>query len=551
MGRGLAIFDDRKNLSLISLMAAGEIPPPFYMNPDVPFAYHYGFQLFGAILMRVGGLLPWTAFDLAKGVAGALAVGLAVIWGRRAAGRWSAGVWLGVVLLFASGARWLLLLLPSEWLASASKEVVLWGTTGQMQTGLSTLLKAGWGVEGGPPLALPFAFINGILQPLILYLQTGPVSMSLVAVLLLLVLYPARQRPWAWGLFVVLLAFWALAGEAGFVLFGLGTAGACLVLLVGRRKQVSLKPALALLGVVVLAGLLAAVQGGTLTEAARGLVTASSAGAGSTLGGFSVRGVTAIVSAHLGELRLDRPGEALIGVAELGAALLFAPLAGWVLLRSARRGRVLLLAFGISTFLGFLLPFVLRYEVDRDITRLTHYALVGWILLGVIPLRLAWGRGRALVRGAIVGVTAVLILPGVVVTWSLLSALPRPVLAEAIGAPDTSMAREVWNRLEPGALVLDSHPWRAVVVTGRLTRSSQDSSNLLPGWQELVRNPSVERVAQAGFDYVYVDRTWWDDMDDATRLGYAAECVRPVAAVQDDGQNGDRWLFDVRACRPG
>jgi hypothetical protein len=40
MGRGLAIFDDRKNLSLISLMAAGEIPPPFYMNPDVPFAYH-------------------------------------------------------------------------------------------------------------------------------------------------------------------------------------------------------------------------------------------------------------------------------------------------------------------------------------------------------------------------------------------------------------------------------------------------------------------------------------------------------------------------------
>jgi hypothetical protein len=48
IGSGLTVFDDRKNLSLISLMATGEIPPHFYMNPDFLFPYHYAFQLFGA-----------------------------------------------------------------------------------------------------------------------------------------------------------------------------------------------------------------------------------------------------------------------------------------------------------------------------------------------------------------------------------------------------------------------------------------------------------------------------------------------------------------------
>jgi hypothetical protein len=32
IGRGLGIFDDRKNLSIISTIAAGDIPPHFYMN---------------------------------------------------------------------------------------------------------------------------------------------------------------------------------------------------------------------------------------------------------------------------------------------------------------------------------------------------------------------------------------------------------------------------------------------------------------------------------------------------------------------------------------
>jgi hypothetical protein len=56
--KGISLFDDRKNLSIISPMAAGDIPPHFYMNPGFYFAYHYGFQLFGSSLVRLGGLFP-------------------------------------------------------------------------------------------------------------------------------------------------------------------------------------------------------------------------------------------------------------------------------------------------------------------------------------------------------------------------------------------------------------------------------------------------------------------------------------------------------------
>jgi 2-keto-3-deoxy-L-rhamnonate aldolase RhmA len=88
------------------------------------------------------------------------------------------------------------------------------------------------------------------------------------------------------------------------------------------------------------------------------------------------------------------------------------------------------------------------------------------------------------------------------------------------------------------------------VVTGRLTRSARDSSTLLGTWQALVDDPRVERLVASGFDYVYVDRTWWDDMDEAARQSLQAACVQEVATVHDNGRNGDRWLYDLRGCRP-
>jgi hypothetical protein len=147
--------------------------------------------------------------------------------------------------------------------------------------------------------------------------------------------------------------------------------------------------------------------------------------------------------------------------------------------------------------------------------------------------------------------TAVLIFGGLVVTGPLLSAIRKPVTSEGFLPSDAAMTRLIWDRLAPGALIVDSSPWRAVAVTGRLTRSARDSSTLLDSWEGLLDDPRVGRLVEAGFSYAYVDRSWWDEMSEAARQSFQAACVREVAAVHDNGVNGDRWLYDLRSCPPG
>jgi hypothetical protein len=85
-------------------------------------------------------------------------------------------------------------------------------------------------------------------------------------------------------------------------------------------------------------------------------------------------------------------------------------------------------------------------------------------------------------------------------------------------------------------------------VTGRLTRSAQDSSTLLASWEALVQEPEVSRLVEAGYSYAYVDRLWWEEMSDEARRTFQQDCVREEAVVHDDGANGDRWLYDLRSC---
>ncbi|MGB2894576.1 MAG: hypothetical protein WBB65_00255, partial [Anaerolineales bacterium] len=270
MGRGLGIFDDRKNLSIISTMAAGDIPPHFYMNSGFLFKYHYGFQLFSASLMRVGGLFPWSAFDLSKGITAALAIALAYLWGWRVTYRKLGGVITAFVLTFASGGRWLLTLLPPSILSRAGAQLTLWGSAAQSAPNLLQGLSSAWIVEGGPPVPIPFAFVNGILQPFILYLQAGPKSLALVLLLLLLLIF--RRRVNRFGLIVItlLIAMWGLTAEAEFVLFALGLFTVFIMLRTWRKKplwRLELRTATIVLAI---ASVIIIFQGGTITETVRG-----------------------------------------------------------------------------------------------------------------------------------------------------------------------------------------------------------------------------------------------------------------------------------------
>lgn len=551
MGRGMSVFDDRKALSIISTLAAGDIPPRFYMNWETPFKYHYGFHLLGAILMKVGGLFPWSAFDVSKGITASLAVGLAGLWGRRAIPRWWGGLAVALLALFASGSRWLLLLLPRSVQVWLSGSIALWGSASQSAPDLASGLTSGWTLEGGPPIPIPFAFVNGVFQPYILHLQAGPKSLALVAFFLVLLLGSRVRTGYGWPLLVVTLALWALAAEAEFVLFGIGTVLALLLLRPWRRARVWRSQARPVMGSLLAAGALGLIQGGTLTETFRGLVANAGAApeAAGGLGGFSLRWPPAIVSAHLGELPLHRPGTLLVGLAEFGPALALVPLIVWVAIRAVRRGRFLMLAVLLSTLVGFLAPLFVRYEVDRDITRMAYYALLSWVLLST-PVLAARARIRpsGRFRTAILACGGLTCLGGWIVMGPLLTAISTPTLSTEIALVDAAMTRAVWDRLPAEATVLDSHSWRAVAVTGRPTRSAANSSRTLDSWSDLTAAPEAGRVARAGFDYVYVDTWWWDSMAEGVRASYLAPCVARTAETHDNGANGSRWLFDVRRC---
>ena len=64
--RGLGIYDDYHHLPAISAMGAGNLPPRYILNAAYDYSYHYGFELLGGSLMRLGNLFPWSAFDLGK-----------------------------------------------------------------------------------------------------------------------------------------------------------------------------------------------------------------------------------------------------------------------------------------------------------------------------------------------------------------------------------------------------------------------------------------------------------------------------------------------------
>jgi hypothetical protein len=549
MGRGLGIFDDRKNLSMISIMAAGDIPPHFYMNAGFLFKYHYGFELLAAIVMRLGGLFPWSAFDLTKGAVAALALGLAAVWGRRVGGRWSVGIVLAFVLAMADGGRWLLSLLPVSWVVQASQHISMWGSGFQSGENLIHALSSPWAIAGGPPTPLPFAYVNGIMEPFILYLQAGPRSLLLLIIFCLLLLIGRQSTKYGWLVFVPLLALLALAAEAEYVLFCAGLLAALAIMLSRSATPRLRRQWLELAAAGAASAAFALLQGGTITETVRGLLLGSSGSAAAPGVGFGLRFPPAIVSAHLGELHLTSPGELMVGLFEVGPALLLAPLVVLFGLRWVRRGRSLWVAFAASTLFGFIVPIFIRYQIDRDVTRITAYALMGWIILATPALAAAirWGRLPWLAKG-LSAYSLLLVFGGLVLAGPLLTAANVAVIGYQLHPADASMARMVWDRLPPAALVLDSSPWRAVAVTGRLTVSSSDSNEVLPSWQSLVADPVVGAVRQAGFDYVYMDSEWHDSMPGGARQSYEQPCVRPLAEVHGNGSNGSRWLYDISRC---
>lgn len=554
--RGISLFDEYIHLPMISVMAAGEIPPRFYLNPDLTFAYHYALQIFAAALVSLARFFPWSAWDASRGLAFGFTAVLGYLWVRRLTGRPLAGALGALALILGGGARWLLLLLPGRVLNWVSGGVQLANSGLATALTLAEAMPLPWAVEGGGAVPFPFAFRSGVFTPQSFALGSSGTLPALTVLLLLLLArpFPSLRRPAGLAVLTVIFANLALSAEYfyPFLAASIVLAGLVAVLRAWRRKErPPWEAILAWAAVLAASALLSAVQGGYLTETARNLLLRlqGQGAAASNLYGFALRWPPAIYSLHLGSLNPFNPAQLVALLAETGPALLAAPLATWLTWRSIRRGDWLTAGMGLAALLSMLFTLFAQYGMDTSSPRFSGTALWLWLLLALPLLWRSYQRGGTLRRAWLGGLYGILLVGGIVTFGVQLSAIPAPVPSVYIASLDQAMARKYWNTLEPGAQVLDYYPERAVAVFGRISKAKSSLYVPLPEWETLIGDPTPQKAAAAGYSYVYMDPKWWEGFSPELRQGYLQPCVRLVGEIER--KNGSDWrrLYDVSDCK--
>ncbi len=554
--RGVSIFDEYLHLPMVSIMGTGSIPPRFYLNPQLGFAYHYGLQIFAAVLENLARFFPWSAWDLTRALAIALTFNLGWLWVRRSSGRGLAGVLGALAFVLGGGARWLMLLLPGSALAWVSAGVTLSNTGADTAANLALALNRPWVIEGAGTIPFPFAYHNGVFIAQFFALgQTG--ALPAVTVLLLLLLarpYPRFRSPQVWLTLTLILANLALSAEHlfAFLWLSIGLVGAVLLVRARQRRQpLPREQVLGWAAVLITGALLSVIQGGFITETMRTLLLTlqGNAPATSNLYGFALRWPPAIVSAHLGQLSPFNLRQLVALLAEMGPVLLAAPLASLYAWRAARRGDWLAGGLGLAALLMILFTLFFEYGVDRSSTRFAGTSLLIWLVLAFPLLWRAYQRSRSLTKAWLGGLFGITLFGGLVTFAIQLTAIPQPIPAYFIDSLDLAMSSKYWNQLPPDAQVLDANPERSVTVFGRITRARSSIYVTLPEWDTLMTDPTPQKAAVYGISYVYMSPQWWSGLSPAQQQAYQQPCVKLVDEIKDKSGGNYRRLLDIRTCK--
>ena len=564
IGRGLAIFEDYQNLPTISIMATGDIPPHFALDPAFLFNYHYFLLLFAAQFMRLGSMYPWTALDASRGLIIALPLMLAWLWAYRMTRNRLASVLTSVMLMFAGGARWLLLLLPQPVLQFISTQITPIGSAGVTAPDLVHAMLSSWKIEGDGPIPFPFAFHSGIFQSYVMNGFTGISGMAFIIVLVLLLTAQRWRSPFTGVITFILLSSLALANEVTFGLIGLGFVFAVLVWMISQRSWKIPSSLVCWIAVLIPAGLTAMIQGGMFTEIARtrlGPILSGVSGSGVGSGGSYFDATPnfawppSVISAHFGSLSLFNPAQMIVALAEVGPIILALPLLmvwGWKTLRLQNWYEAALIGTFVwsvpSLFLAFKGPLYTATPrlLDGLLFACTLYA---------VPVFWIWARKKGdvwrsvLVCGGLVTVFAGLMLFGV-----QLISIQKPVTTTFISELDIKMAEKYWNRLKPGSLVLDPSTYQGPTIFGRATDSSITWYVPKPEWQALLANPDPHQIHEQGYDYFYFGIDYWNQLRPQQQAALQQSCVKKLYEV--DGIHGPqdyhkdfRRLLDVSSCQ--
>ena len=554
IGRGMAISDDFQNLPITAMLAVGDIPLRFPLDPSVAYPYHYFNLLVAGQFVRLFNLFAWTATDAARGLTFALSIMLAGLWAQRLTRSALAGFLNGLVFAFAGGARWLLLLLPSNLLSAVSAHVQLIGSGAASAPDLLGALARPWATAGDGPYPFPFAFVNGFYNPLVINYHAGGGVIGLMIGWLLLLTAARRRGKAAWAVLVVLLAALALSAEVNWVLLCLAFA---LLLLLDLLRRRSWRPTPALgawFMAAAVAALLSLVQGGVLSDTAAGWLAGLSGQALATYHTFQFSPAfpPVLISGHLGELSLLDPYQLLAALFEMGPMLLALPLVvGWGL-RAGRAGRWFEAALVLSSMLAAA-SFFVRFSGEAGPTALTRIQNLPITLAGQVALPLLWlwaARFSPRIKIFLAGALAVSLLSGLVLLCVQIISIPKPVSSYFLNDLDTQAARDYWDKLSPGALVFDPSPSRAPILFGRFTDSSLDYFRSKPRWDQLLHSADPLKWRAAGFTYAYLDRAYLAalPLDLASKLQQNS-CMQLLKDYVQPVPEDERRLYDISACR--
>ncbi len=557
MARGTAIFDDYAHLPVVSVTAAGFYPLKFPLDPQAPLNYHSFLLFTAAQISRLGSLAPWSALDIGRGLSTGLAVCLAWAWGSRLTRSSAGGLLSGLALLTASGARWLLLLLPGRLLNYLSIGTQMLGSGAASGETLQNALASVWAVDGAGPAPFPFAFVNGLMQPGAL-VQFSSIGLLEPAFILALLLIFPRRRGWAGALGAILLfSPFPLLSEAGPLLGFAGLAAMGVLSLLNlrpaqRRKQLS---SLAGWAGITLAGLgIGLLPGGALTEILLGLLAPASGGNYHSMG-FQPLWPPALVSAHLGVLRLLNPGQLILAFAEAGPLVLLLPrLLRWGR-KAARALRWYEAALAGEALISLAMVFV-QYSGSEGIRNTSRlYRFMPVLVIFAVPLIWPWLRRLAQARptprvwlgrlGLGAGMAAAM-LGGLGVLLILLPAMQRPMYSNFVEELDARMFHREWNHLERDALIFDRSSHRAPTLFGRYTNSNTTWFALKPEWVVAAEAPLPASLRAAGFSYAYWDNLGFASLAPEIQDAWKDPCLKLTA--EETLQTYWRRLYDLRGC---
>lgn len=390
--RGLVIFDDQYHLSSASLMAAGRIPPIYFLNANFNYSYHYGFDLIGATLMRHGGLFPWSAVDISK----ALIWSYSLVLVGYLLNQYLHSTWKSIIgtliFSFLSGTRYLLLLLPNTLLKTMDSAISLMGSSSALNASFSQALFMKFTVIPGPPTPYLFGFYNGIYSSYHLF-HTGEYTLT-IAILVLIWLLSTRIS--SWKCLPILVSLWAhlsLTSESAYGLIALAIAP--IFIYWKAISRAALPKSLNILSIALLISIpIAIFQGGAVTELIKDVIQgirdtqpAAVTDATAASGLVALNWPPKVISGNFTGLSIFHPAQLLVGLLEIGPILFFLPaIIKWGF-KKIRTEEWMSGAIILFILFGMLIPVFFSVGMLRNvIIRFAAYALVFAYILFILLL---------------------------------------------------------------------------------------------------------------------------------------------------------------------